>query len=353
MTSPSKIGLGLVGLGWPGEQHAIAANALPGAEIAAACDLSAERLAGFAKRFSPRKTYAKYDDMLADPEVHAAVISLPNFLHYGATMDALRAGKHVLCEKPPTMNLAEIESIREEAQKRGLIYFFGRQSRFSDTMLAAKRVIDEGRLGKVYYVRAERVRSRGIPVGIGGWFLEKSKAGGGAMIDIGVHAIDAVWYALGCPAPLSVSAQVMANFRHTVPVGVKCDVEDAGYAFVRFAGGIVLQLEVTWAANVTDAPPPHGWCGHELDTATFYGDKATLLLDPPTLFTMDGMERVQTALPVEGNSNGFERQLQNFLDSVRTGEKPISNVDQAVGLMRMLMAIYESSHKGAEVRLDG
>jgi predicted dehydrogenase len=348
-----KLGLGFVGLGWPGEQHAIAAAAIPEAEITTACDLNADRREKFVEQFSPRKVCADYDEMLADPEVHVVVVSLPNFLHYAATLAALRAGKHVLCEKPPTMNVAEIEAIQRETYERGLVYSFSRQSRFSDKMLAAKRAIAEGRLGKVYHVRAERVRSRGIPVGIGGWFLEKAKAGGGAIIDLGVHAIDAGWYAIGCPRPVSVSAQVTTNFRRSLPVGVKCDVEDAGYAFIRFAGGITMQLEVTWAANVTDAIPISTWTGHELENTTFYGDEATLRLSPFTLFSMEGMERKETALSIEGKGmNAFERQMRNFLDAIRTGAPPISNVDQAVSLMKMLMAIYQSSDKGAEIRLD-
>ena len=99
-------------------------------------------------------------------------------------------------------------------------------------MLAVKRLVEEGALGQVYFARAERVRARGIPVGVGGWFLEKAKAGGGAMIDIGVHALDAAWYLAGCPPPVAVSARVTQNFRHTLPEGTKYDVEDGGYAMI-------------------------------------------------------------------------------------------------------------------------
>ena len=173
--------------------------------------------------------------MLADPDVDAVVISLPNFLHYSATLAALRAGKHVLCEKPPTLTVAEIQHIQEEVEARRLTYFFGRQSRFSSKMLAAKKLVEDGRLGHVYFAKAERVRSRGIPAWGGGWFLEKSRSGGGAMVDIGIHALDAAWYLLGCPQPLTISAQVSSRFEQLVPAGVRYDVEDTGFAFIRFA----------------------------------------------------------------------------------------------------------------------
>ncbi len=352
MDHVEKIGLGFLGLGWPGEQHAKAALSLPGAAVYAACDLGAERRAKFGAQFSPTKSFEHYDDMLADPAVQVVVVSLPNFLHASATMAALQAGKHVLCEKPPTMNVAEVEAIRDEAQVRGLTYAFSRQSRFNNKMLAAKKLVEDGTLGNVYFARAERVRSAGIPVGVGGWFLEKAKAGGGAMIDIGVHALDAAWYLAGCPKPVAVSGRVSANFGHTIPVGVKYDVEDAGFAFVRFENGLVLHLEVSWAGNQTDAVPKSPWAGHELENTTLYGDRATLMLDPLTLYTMEGKERRSAPVPTGPETNGFNHQLADFLDAIRTGRPPVNNVDQAVDLMKMLMAIYESSDFGTEVRLD-
>lgn len=351
MSTSKEIKFGFVGLGWPGEQHAKAVSALVGASVGAACDLNPDRLKKFATTFNPSKTFSDYHEMLADPEIAAVVVSLPNFLHFSATMAALRAGKHVICEKPPTMNVSEIEAIRHEALQRDLIYFFGRQSRFHPRLLAAKQLVEEGRLGRVYFVKAERIRSRGTPVGIGAWFVEKAKSGGGAMIDIGVHALDAAWYLLGCPRPVSVSAQVSTRFRDVVPAGVKFDVEDSGFAFIRFEDGLVMHLEVTWSANVTDAVPVSPWAGHELENTTLYGERATLSLNPAKLFTMEGMQRVETAFNPSSSADQFERQMGNFLESIRTGAAPVNNIDQAVTLMKMLMAIYESSASGAEVRL--
>lgn len=346
----TPLGIGFVGLGWPGEQHAKAIRKLSEARIVAACDVSSARRDAFALAYDPPNSYADYDAMLADPDLDAVIVSLPNFLHHSATMAALRAGKHVMCEKPPTMHTREMEEIRDEARARGLTYAFSRQSRFSARMLEAKRVVGAGELGRVYFVKAERVRSRGIPIGIGGWFLEKSKAGGGAIIDIGVHALDAAWYLLGCPKPVSVSAQVSANFRHLIPADVTCDVEDAGFAFIRFEEGIVLHLEVAWAANVTDAIPVSHWAGHEIENTTLYGTAGTLQLDPLTLFTMSGMERVDTVLGAGQDNEAFVRQMGDFLTAIQTGVAPANNAEQAVALMTMLTAIYDSSARGAEIR---
>lgn len=346
-----ELNIGIAGLGWPGEQHARAVAALPSARVTAACDLSAERRTAFAAQFSPGKLYPDYPALLADPDVDAVVIALPNSLHCAATLVALRAGKHVLCEKPPTMNVAEIEEIRAETLRSGRIYCFGRQSRFAAGTLSARSLVADGTLGDVYFVRAERVRSRGIPAWGGGWFLDAARAGGGAMIDIGIHALDDAWFLLGCPEPLSVSAQVSTRFRHLLPEGISTNVEDNGSAFVRFAGGIVLHLEVAWAANVTAAVPPSSWAGHELENTTLYGTRGTLCLHPLTLYTMEGAERRESVHPATPDTQSFERQMGDFLRAIRTGTRPINDVDQAVVLMKMLGAIYQSSAQGSEVKL--
>jgi UDP-N-acetylglucosamine 3-dehydrogenase len=151
MVSSSSINVGLVGLGWPGERHAEAISVSSLGTVHSACDLNAERLTAFAATFGPKYTFTSFDEMLMDHDVDAIVISLPNSLHYPCSLKALQAGKHVLCEKPPTMNAAQMRTLHEEAQKRGLIYYFGRQMRFSPAMQTAKSVLGQRRLGEIYF----------------------------------------------------------------------------------------------------------------------------------------------------------------------------------------------------------
>ena len=247
------------------------------------------------------------------------------------------------------MNAAEMKVLRDEASKRTLVYSFSRQFRFTPQMRVAKALVEEGRLGKIYHAKATFVRSRGIPVGIGNWFTEKKRSGGGALIDIGVHALDSVWYLMGTPRPVSVNAQVFRNFDHLVKVSV-FDVEDAAYAFIRFANGAIVQLETSWAGNLTDDIPPRKYFGRELNNSTLFGTKATVRLKPLTLFEDQDGELVTVPLEVKANEpNGFELQLQNFVASIRGDAEPVNNADQAVALMEMLDAIYASSALGREV----
>src|ERR1041385_1953624 len=278
-----QLNLGIIGTGWPGQMHAQAVLSGKLGNIQACADLDAKRRNTFQQEYSPAETYRDYHELLQDRQIDAVIICLPNFLHFPAALAALEAGKHVLCEKPPTMNAAEMRVLREEANQRGLIYFFSRQYRFTPGMRAAKVAVDQGRLGNIYHAKTTFVRSRGIPAGIGDWFTEKKRSGGGALIDIGVHALDSVWYLMGTPQPVAVSAKVFRNFEHLVRVPV-FDVEDAAYAFIRFENGAVVQLETSWAGNLTDDIPPRKYFGRELINSIVYGTKGTIRLKPLALF---------------------------------------------------------------------
>lgn len=348
-----KLNLGIIGTGWPGQMHAEAIRSGELANIHAAADLNEGRLNAFVEQYQPAKSYGDYHDLLHDPEIDAVIICLPNFLHFPASLAALEQEKHVLCEKPPTMNAAEMKVLREEAERRKLVYYFSRQFRFTPAMRAAKTLVEEDRLGTIYHARATFVRTRGIPVGIGSWFTEKKRSGGGALIDIGIHALDAVWYLMGSPRPISVSAQVFRNFAHLVEVPV-FDVDDAAYAFIRFENGAVVHLETSWAGNLTDDIPPRQYFGQELVNSILYGTKASVRLNPLTLFEDQGGKLVTIPLRVEADPRGgFQLQVRNFLDAINGTAKPVNSADQAVELMEMIDGIYNSSDLGREVPITG
>jgi predicted dehydrogenase len=150
------------------------------------------------------------------------------------------------------------------------------------------------------------------------------------------------------PRPISVTAGVFRNFEHLVEVPV-FDVEDAAYAFLRFEGGEVVQLDVSWAGNLTDDIPVREPFGREKNNSIVYGMKGTIQLHPLSLFEdCDGtLERV--AITPRDEQNSFELQMKNFLQSVAGAAEPVNNADQALALMEMLDAIYASSALGREV----
>ena len=364
MSLSRSINVGIVGLGWPGERHAEALNASSLGSVYAACDLDPERLKTFAETFGPTRMFTSFDEMLLDPELDAVVIGLPNALHYPFSQRALQAGKHVLCEKPPTMNAEQMRTLHEEARDRGLVYYFGRQMRFSPAMQAAKKVIAERRLGEIYFAETMWVRSRGTPVGLDGWFTDRSKSGGGAMIDLGVHAVDAAWYLMGTPQPRAVSAQTYQKFPQLVESKV-FDVEDNAYGMIRFENSATLLFKVCWAANLTDDIPSDPKRGRSMLSTTVYGPKGSLRvtdvfnidpsLCPLALFEDREGELVKTDLPVQDlrgdplRAYEFAEQDNNFLRCVRGEESAVNSSSQAVQLMEMLDAIYRSSQAGKEM----
>jgi predicted dehydrogenase len=348
MNSKNQVNIGIIGLGWPGQRHTEAVLALSQARLYAAADTSLERTTAYATQFPEVKVFSDYEEMLRDPGLDAVIICLPNFLHFPATMAALRHGKHVLCEKPPTMNREEMRTIREEAEARKRVYAFGRQMRFNGRMSVAREVVRSGRLGQIYFARTHWLRSRGIPIGIGGWFVDRSKSGGGAVIDIGIHALDSAWYLMGCPRPKTVSAQVSTNFSGLVPPEVRFDVDDCGFAFLRFDNGAVMHLEVSWAGNLPDDVPENAPNKRESMKTVVFGRQATLRVDPLTLFEDQNGKLVD--IPLEAKEGrGFTEQMEDFVNAILTGREPINSATQALYLMEMLDAIYESSATGREV----
>ena len=366
MSNLQPINVGIAGLGWPGERHAEAISASPLGTVYAACDLNVERLKAFADAFGPKRVFTRFDEMLLDHDLAAVVISLPNSLHYPFSLKALRAGKHVLCEKPPTMNAEQMRTLHDEARNGGLIYYFGRQMRFSPAMQTAKRVIAERRLGEIYFAETMWVRSRGTPTGLDGWFTDRSKAGGGAVIDLGVHAIDAAWYLMGTPQPRAISAQTYQKFPQLVESNV-FDVEDNAYGMIRFENSATMLFKACWAANLMDEIPPDPKRGRSLLSTTVYGPKGSLRVtdvfnidasicsSPLALFEDKEGTLVKSNLPVDDlrgdplRAYEFAEQDKNFLRAVCGEESAVNSSSQAIQLMEVLDAIYRSSQLGKEV----
>jgi len=182
-------------------------------------------------------------------------------------------------------------------------------------MRTARELIVQERLGTIYFAEATWVRSRGIPSGIGGWFTEKKRSGGGALIDIGIHALDAGWYLMGTPRPVSVTAAVFQNFKHLVKTPT-FDVEDAAFAVIRFANDSVVQLKTSWAGNLTDDIPEGLYFGRELNNCTIYGTKATVRLRPLTLFEDEDGKLIDRPLAPGDHADLFELQMENFLAAI-------------------------------------
>jgi len=332
-----KVGIGIIGLGWAGCEHLKHLAADPRVTAVAVCDVNEARAREVAAQYNVPGVYTEVKDIVNDPAVDAVAIGTPNFAHAPAAIEALNAGVHVICEKPPALNAAEAKAAAAAAKKNNCVLMYALCMRYGADAHYVRGLVDKGELGEVYYGKCAYVRRSGIPIGAGGWFIDKSRSGGGALIDIGVHALDVTWYMMGSPKPVAVSGAAFRKFEKAVPKKYTFDVDDASFGFVKFDNGAVLYIEATWAIHL----PGESYFA-------IAGTKAGVKLNPLTVFKDDKGTAVDIA-PHPPGRDGFDEEDKHFIDCILKKKTPISSAEEGVQLMQMLDAIYESSQTGREV----
>ena len=337
------LGIGIIGVGYPGERHAEGCLESGLTRLVAASDLDKTRLSAFSRTYGAARGYENYRELLGDKEVDAIIVALPTFLHHPVTLAALAEGKHVLCEKPPARSFAEAFDMQQTVEASGKVLGYALQRRFCATTQRLKELLAAGDFGEVYHGRAIWRRSWGVPAGVRGtssWFTDPEKAGGGALLDIGIHVLDLAWYLLGLPEVASVTGRVFNKF----PDLTRTD--DSAFAFLRFASGQTLQLETSWVlAQAEDEFAIH-----------LYGTEAGAHLTETTLqlFPVGRKEQTRRSFdleldPSQAVTEPFTAQLRNFARAALEGTEFCVPASQGTRLMRMIAAIYESSEMGGEV----
>ncbi|HKG24794.1 MAG TPA: Gfo/Idh/MocA family oxidoreductase [Thermomicrobiales bacterium] len=253
-----QVRVGVVGCGI-GAWHVEGYAEEPRAKVVALAGLDTDRCLRLAKEHDIPHVVGDYQELLDKVEVDAISIAVPNHLHVPVGLAAVRAGKHVLIEKPLSRNAVEGEELVKAAKEAGVVLAIAFNRRARSDMEVLRRHIDEGGLGEVYYAKAYWLRRAGIP-GLGTWFTSKEQAGGGPLIDLGVHVLDMALWLMGNPEVVSVSASTYAKIgpqgkgnwsdgRFTILPENRYEVEDLATAFLRTAGGAAIQLETSWATH--------------------------------------------------------------------------------------------------------
>lgn len=266
----AKLKIGFIGCGGIANQ-----KHLPGmsqqteyVDLCAFCDLIPERAEKAAKQYGTpdAKVYTDYHELLADPTIDAVHVLTPNIAHCEITIAALEAGKHVLCEKPMAATTADAKKMLEARDRTGKMLTIGYQYRHFPANQVAKKVVDDGWLGDVYYAEATYLRRRGVPTW--GVFTDKSKQGGGPLIDIGTHALDTtlflmnnyeVEYVVGTSFEklgtlLDPEHQGQNNWRGEPDHwnNKTYDVEDSAVGQIKMKNGAVINLRASWAINMAE-----------------------------------------------------------------------------------------------------
>ena len=351
---------GVIGVGWAGRQHIAAYDALPGVELVAIAGLEEPMRTELAGRFGVDRHVARWEDLLDTDGLDAVSVAVPTFLHAQIAIAALERGLHVLSEKPIARTVAEATSMVQAARAAGRVLDVAFNHRQRGDIQALKAVIDAGRLGTPYYAKAWWLRRSGIPT-LGSWFTRADLAGGGPLLDIGVHVLDYSLYLLGNPAITAVSAATYdllgsAGFGSDPDSGktgatgaATFDVEDLATAFMRLEGGGTLAVEASWAAHRSD---------QDEFGITLYGTAggAELIvrdMEPSgslRIFTDDAGVPAETRLAAPAG-RGHLAVVEEFLAKIRSGHRDGADGAAAAELARVVDASYRSAAEQREIRL--
>lgn len=365
-TASAPLRAGVIGLGWAGQQHMDAYAALPGVELVAIAGLEDGPRAELVEKYGVPRDYRDWKDMIAAGDLDVVSVATPTFLHAPISIGALEAGIHVLSEKPMARHAAEAQDMVDAARQAGRVLEVAFNRRRRGEIEALKAAVDAGTLGRLYHARTLWLRREGIP-SLGSWFTNREMAGGGPLIDIGVHILDYTLHLLGEPRVTTVSAVThselgvrgrggsaaaeSAGQAGKQLVGSAYEVEDFATLLLRLEGGGSVLLETSWAAyrpagdefGVT----VYGTEGGADLRVVDYADPAEL-----TIYTGDGAE-ARTEQIAPGPHGEHLAVVEEFLAHV-ADEANWHLHDGTEGLTRarIIDAAYESARLGAEVRLE-
>ena len=329
--------IAFAGTGEINKKHAQAAQTL-GLALVAAVNHKPQSMAEFGRRFGITRQYETVEDMLKDGSVDALVVSTPNYLHAAQAIAALNAGLHVMVEKPMAMNAAEAEQMYEAAEKSGALLMVAHCWRFHPEVQWLKE--QSTKLGRIIRSKAYSVHVHSGPAG---WFAQKQFAGGGAMADMGVHALDTTRFLLGDPQPVSVFAKIGTYYRDY-------DVDDTGVIIVEWANGAVSYIETGWWQPHADFPE----AGVQLYGLTGFGQVFPTRLELPNQEEnrIDVIESGFAPQKSHQPQSLYDDQLKYFVQCVEKNQTPVPGGLEGWTNMKVVDAAYESSQTGKVVKIQ-
>ncbi|MEG9295877.1 Gfo/Idh/MocA family oxidoreductase [Mangrovibacillus sp. Mu-81] len=345
----------VIGTGSISEFHIKPYLANEEAELIALCDMNEGRLAEKGELYGVTQLYSDYKELLKNDAIDAVSICTWNNSHAEIAIAALEAGKHVLVEKPLCMTLEEALAVEAAVEESGKVLQVGFVRRHGDNAKLLKNFVDHGELGEIYYAKTSCLRRLGNP---GGWFSDRTKSGGGPLIDLGVHMIDICWYFMGKPKPVSVSGNAyskLGNRSHIENLSfyqaadydpALNDVEDLTNALIRFENGASLLVDVSFTLQAKK---------DELYVKLF-GDKGGAEIEPELAIVTERHNTILNITPQVDDLNfdftkAFHNEIDHFVSCCLEGKETIAPVSDGVQVMKMLNAVYESARTGKEVYL--
>ena len=332
-----KIRIAVIGAGYIADYHARGLQALANVEIAMVVDTQAEAAEKFASKYSIKETGTDAMSILDRDDIDAVVLGVPNKYHAPYALEFLKNGKDVFLEKPMAMNSEEGKEIMEVASATKQLVMVGHMWRFDTEVNHIKKVIDSGKLGKIIKTKGYGIHENWGP---SGWFTQKELAGGGALADMGVHAIDTVRYILGDPNPVTVYAQIGTHYGDY-------DVDDSGIIMINWDNGTTSIIESGWWQPHMDGP----------EAATrLFGTKGYASVFPT--FLKYKVEEIpgefKAPMPVKSEHCDqviYDGQMEHFIDCIRSRKQPSPGFTEGQVVLNIVDAAYLSSETNKVVTL--
>jgi len=332
-----KVRVAVVGAGHVAQvAHMPAYKRNPNAELVAVVDDDPVKARRIKDQFGFSEWYEDIGDMLKQSNVDAVDICTPNFLHAPMAIAALRSGRHVLCEKPLARTLAEAEQMVAAAEKYGRYLMVAYNNRYRDDVAALAKLIKGKELGDVQIIKAGWLRRAGEWQDRT-WLMERHKAGGGALLDLGASLMDLAVYLANVKKPTSVTCSTFGKKG-------RGGVEESACAMVRFAGGACLMLEVNW--NLREP--------RDVIYLHVYGSRGAAILSPLQIHKSVQGVLVNVTPAIEKKNffqQGYQYEIDHFVECVQKGKQPATQGKDALEVLRILDAMYESAASGREVSL--
>lgn len=357
--TPKTVRIGIIGCGGIANgKHMPSLKKLANVEMVAFCDIVEERAVKAAAEYgvTDAKVYTDYKELLRDKSLDVVHVLTPNKSHSFITVDALEAGKHVMCEKPMAKSTEEAQKMLDAAERTGKMLTIGYQNRQRPDSLYLKKLCEDGELGEIYYAKAHAIRRRAVPTW--GVFLNEDEQGGGPLIDIGTHALDLTLWMMDNYKVRSV----MGNVYHKLgsransanawgPWDPKAfTVEDSAFGFITMENGATINLEASWALNSLDVDEAKvSLCGTEAgadmkDGLRINGEKNSRMYT-----TKPELDAGGVAFYSGKTEDSADVEARKWIDCIVNGTRPTVLPEQAIVVTQVLEAIYESAKTGKAV----
>lgn len=332
-----KTKIAVIGLGGIAQLvHLPILSKLNNAEISAVSDKSKSNLKSVADKFGIKNRYVDYKELLRNDDCDAVIISTPTSTHRDIAIDVLKAGKHVLIEKPVAKSLKEAEDIKKASLKYNKSVMVGMNLRYRPDAMLVKSLLNNKEIGDVFYIKASWLRKQSSSEK---WFMKKGEAGGGVLMDLGILLLDLSIWLLNYA---DVSAVSVKNFMHRTKA-----IEDSSVGLVRLKGNKLINFEVSWSL-LSDKDNLH------LD---IFGTQGTVHLNPLRAYKLINGVKIDysPSHSAAGNKNlykkSYENELKHFIGTVEGNVGITSSIDSALHRMKLLEALYKSANTNAEVKL--